>query len=122
MKAALARIATRLNDDVGNARLLRLANNAVFALPAAGLVIRITRSHTRHARARRNVMLGVWFAAVDAPTIHLADGLHQPVADGAIRYSCSAHPFLGASAAAAEDTTVASGPGVRSRTRSRRIT
>jgi hypothetical protein len=29
----------------GNARLLRLTNNAVFALPAAGQVIRITRSH-----------------------------------------------------------------------------
>lgn len=81
MRAALARIAARLNADLRGAHLLHLANNAVFALPAAGLVVRITRSHTLHARAYKNVALGTWFAAVDAPTIRLADDIDQPVAD-----------------------------------------
>jgi len=47
MQAALARIAARLHADLRGVRPLRLANNAVFALPAAGLVVRITRPALR---------------------------------------------------------------------------
>jgi len=68
--------------DIPLAHLLRLTNNAVFALPAAGLVVRITRSHTLHARTYKNAALGAWFASVDAPTIRLADAFTQPIADG----------------------------------------
>lgn len=82
MREALDRIAARIGVDPHQATLLQLTNNAVFALRDAGLVVRITRSHTLHARVHNNVALGGWFAAIDAPTIRLAAGLPQPIADG----------------------------------------
>jgi hypothetical protein len=81
MLSTLARISASLGIDDGDARLLRLTNNAVFAIPHAGLVVRITRSRTLHARVNKNVVLGTWFAEVDAPTIRLADNIEQPVID-----------------------------------------
>lgn len=84
MRACLARIAGGLNINPEGARLLRLTNNAVFALPAAGLVVRITRSHALHERAQKNAALGGWFATVDAPTIRLAEHVEQPIVDGAL--------------------------------------
>ncbi|MGI5238840.1 aminoglycoside phosphotransferase family protein [Dactylosporangium sp. CA-139066] len=82
MRQALANICDQLRVDDTDAELLRLTNNAVFALPAAGLVVRITRTHRLHARVHKVATLGVWFAEVDAPTIRLAAGVEQPVADG----------------------------------------
>jgi aminoglycoside phosphotransferase (APT) family kinase protein len=35
-----------------------------------------------HARVHKVAALGAWFEEVDAPTIRLADGVEQPVADG----------------------------------------
>ncbi|GAA0923244.1 aminoglycoside phosphotransferase family protein [Virgisporangium aurantiacum] len=82
MWQALTNIADQIGADYTDAHLLRLTNNAVFALPAAGVVVRITRTHRLHARAHKVAALGAWFEEVDAPTIRLADGIEQPVADG----------------------------------------
>lgn len=82
MRGTLARIAADLGIDAGRATLLRLTNNAVFALPEAGVVVRITRSYRLHARVHKVAALGAWFPTVEAPTIRLAGGLTQPVADG----------------------------------------
>jgi len=82
MLASMQRIATNIGADASDAVLLRLANNAAFALPTAGLVIRINRSLGLRSRAYKNVMLGNWFATVDAPTIRLTDGIKQPITDG----------------------------------------
>ncbi|MBO3744017.1 phosphotransferase [Actinoplanes flavus] len=83
LSEALARIAAKIGADAFDARLLRLANNAVFALPGAGLVIRITLSHRLHDRARKNAELGAWFDEVDARTIRLANTpIPQPIAEG----------------------------------------
>lgn len=79
MTAAMHQIADTLNVQAEDVRLLRLTNNAVFALPAAGLVIRITRSFGLHARVHKVVRLGTWFETVDAPTIRLAPGIEQPI-------------------------------------------
>lgn len=72
MRRAMHQIAERLGVPADDARLLRLTNNAVFALPTAGLVIRITRSHGLHQRVGKVADLATWFADVDAPTIRLA--------------------------------------------------
>jgi hypothetical protein len=80
MTAAMRQLAERLGAPAEDARLLRLTNNAVFALPGAGLVIRITRSHGLHERVYKVVRLAGWFAQVDAPTIRLAPGIDQPMA------------------------------------------
>jgi hypothetical protein len=79
MTAAMRQIAETLHAPAADARLLRLTNNAVFALPAAGMVIRITRSFGLHARVRKVVQLGTWFETVDAPTIRLAPDIEQPI-------------------------------------------
>jgi hypothetical protein len=84
MRGTLERIVIGLGADASDAKLLRLTNNAVFALPAAGLVVRIIRSHQLHARVHKVAALGGWFAAADGPTIRLTPGLDQPVADGGV--------------------------------------
>ncbi|WBB93436.1 aminoglycoside phosphotransferase family protein [Verrucosispora sp. WMMC514] len=80
MRQAAQHIAARLGVDSDNLRLLRLTNNAVFAIPDAGIVIRITRSRRLHDRVVKVAALGRWFAQIDAPTIRLAPGHEQPIA------------------------------------------
>ena len=82
MTDALHVIATDLGVDARDAELLRLTNNAVFALPRAGLVIRITRSHSLHDRVHKVARLAAWFATIDAPTIRPATSAEQPVRTG----------------------------------------
>jgi len=83
MTAHMRDIAERLGVDSGDAVLLRLTNNAVFALPAAGVVIRITRSLRLRQRTGKVVDLATWFAAIDAPTIRLTPAVRtQPVPVG----------------------------------------
>lgn len=84
MRQAMHQLAERLDVPAADARLLRLTNNAVFALPAAGLVIRITRSHELHQRVHKVAELSAWFARVDAPTIRLASTGNQPIEVGGL--------------------------------------
>ncbi|MEU1239905.1 aminoglycoside phosphotransferase family protein [Micromonospora parva] len=79
MTAAMRDIAATLNVSFHDARLLRLTNNAVFALPDAGLVIRIARTHQLRDRVTKVVQLARWFAELDAPTIRLARDVEQPI-------------------------------------------
>jgi hypothetical protein len=74
-EAAMRRTAEKIASDVGlagNLVLLQLSNNAVFAAPDAGAVIRITRSRALGLRAAKAAALGHWFADVGAPTIRLS--------------------------------------------------
>lgn len=79
MHGVLRSIAEHLGFDCADATALHMANNAVYALPAAGVVLRITRSNQLHDRIRKGVRLGHWFAQVDAPTIRLRSSIDQPV-------------------------------------------
>ncbi len=72
-------IAAGLGVPTEDARLLRLTNNAVFALPSSGLVIRIARTHRLRDRVTKVVQLARWFAEIDAPTIRLAPEVVQPI-------------------------------------------
>ncbi|GAA3251141.1 phosphotransferase enzyme family protein [Dactylosporangium siamense] len=78
MTNAMRKIAGDLHIPSDGARLLRLTNNAVFALPDVGLVIRVARSHGLHDRVHKLARLGAWFTDIDAPTIRLAHGHEQP--------------------------------------------
>lgn len=82
MTAAMRDIAADLSVSAHDAQLLRLTNNAVFALPDAGLVIRIARTHQLRDRVTKVVRLAHWFAEIDAPTIRLARGVEQPIEVG----------------------------------------
>lgn len=72
MTQAMRHIADRLDVPSHDARLFRLTNNAVFALPTAAIVVRITRSTTLHDRVHKVARLATWFAERNAPTIRLA--------------------------------------------------
>lgn len=79
MVATLHAIAAQLELEVSDAHPLHMANNAVYALPKAGVVVRITRSTKLHDRIRKGARLGAWFTEVDAPTIRLATSARQPI-------------------------------------------
>jgi hypothetical protein len=82
MWQAMRQVARQLDVSADDAILLRLTNNAVFALPAAGLVIRITRSLALAERVHKVANLGAWFERVGAPTIRLDHRIDQPVRAG----------------------------------------
>ncbi|MGW5557262.1 aminoglycoside phosphotransferase family protein [Micromonospora sp. NPDC003944] len=82
MTAAMRDIAATLGVSADAAQLLQLTNNAVFALPRFGIVIRIARTHQLLDRVTKVVQLGRWFARVDAPTIRLTPDVEQPVRVG----------------------------------------
>ena len=82
MHGILNAIADQLNIDPSDAHTLHMSNNAVYALPNAGVVVRITRSTTLHERVHNVVRLGQWLADIDAPTIRLTKGISQPAAYG----------------------------------------
>lgn len=67
------------NQDPRNGGRSNMANNAVYALPSAGIVVRITCSTKLHERIRKGARLSAWFARVDAPTIRLAGPSEQPL-------------------------------------------
>ncbi|MGC4793340.1 aminoglycoside phosphotransferase family protein [Micromonospora saelicesensis] len=80
--AAMHDIAATLGVSSEGAQLLQLTNNAVFALPRSGVVVRIARTHQLLDRVTKVVQLGHWFARIDAPTIRLAPDVEQPVRVG----------------------------------------
>lgn len=79
MASIMRQVADHLDVPSDDAMLLRLTNNAVYALPQAGLVIRITRSYGLQERVHKVVTVARWLAEVNAPTIRLAAG-RQPIA------------------------------------------
>ncbi|KWV31202.1 aminoglycoside phosphotransferase family protein [Micromonospora rifamycinica] len=87
MTEAMREVAASLGVSSEDAQLLRLTNNAVFALPRSGIVIRIARTHGLRDRVAKVVRLAHWFADIDAPTIRLAPGVEQPVEVGTLAAS-----------------------------------
>jgi Ser/Thr protein kinase RdoA (MazF antagonist) len=82
MWRAMFDVAEQIDADTDKAQLLRLTNNAVYALPAEGVVIRITRSQGLQARVNKVVTLARWLQEVDGPANRLAPGIEQPVRSG----------------------------------------
>ncbi|WP_232234160.1 aminoglycoside phosphotransferase family protein [Micromonospora chokoriensis] len=87
MTAAMRDVAAALDVSAEGARLLQLTNNAVFALPQPGIIIRIARTHQLLDRVTKVVQLGQWFAEIDAPTIRLVHDVEQPVQFGSLAAS-----------------------------------
>lgn len=84
MTVAMQNMATALDVSPEGAQLLQLTNNAVFALPRPGIVVRIARTHQLLDRVTKVVRLGRWFAEIDAPTIRLAPDVEQPIEFGGL--------------------------------------
>ncbi|WP_405092616.1 aminoglycoside phosphotransferase family protein [Micromonospora sp. NBC_01392] len=103
MTRAMREIATGLGVPTDDAQLLRLTNNAVFALPRSGIVIRIARTHRLRERVTKVVQLARWFADIDAPSVRLAPEVAQPVEVGDLTASVWTYVPGNASAPTVED-------------------
>ncbi|GAA4973464.1 aminoglycoside phosphotransferase family protein [Yinghuangia aomiensis] len=82
-RGILARACNRVGIDPGvadNAGLLAYGENAVFALPQAGIVARIARGPHLLDRARREIEVARWLRDQDFPTVRPAEQVPaQPV-------------------------------------------
>ncbi|MFE9182875.1 aminoglycoside phosphotransferase family protein [Micromonospora haikouensis] len=103
MTEAMREVAGVLGVPSEDAQLLRLTNNAVFALPRSGIVIRIARTHRLRDRVAKIVRLARWFADIDAPTIRLAPGVEQPIEVGGLVASVWEYVPPGSPAPTVED-------------------
>ncbi|MEV0538224.1 aminoglycoside phosphotransferase family protein [Nocardia salmonicida] len=64
---------------IQDARLIRMGENAIYALPHANVVARIARSDQRLARVEKELAIGRWLAYHDYPAVRVAEHLPQPV-------------------------------------------
>lgn len=79
MNRALVDVARQLGVGYADARLIHMANNALYVLPGVGLVVRITRSTRMHDRVGKVVRLAHWLESIDAPATRLITGVEQPL-------------------------------------------
>lgn len=62
-----------------SAKLLRLGENAICALPLADIVVRITRSGQARSHAEKELATARWLATQDFPAVRVADEIEQPL-------------------------------------------
>lgn len=82
MRAVLAAVGQRIDVAVEHARLLHLHSNAIFALPAAGLLIRIATNPDVFDRIAASLRVTRWLAAKGFPCVVPADIAGQPFVEG----------------------------------------
>ncbi|MEV6487564.1 aminoglycoside phosphotransferase family protein [Actinoplanes sp. NPDC051633] len=82
LRTVLAGVQSAIGIDVSDAELIKFTNNAVFRLPAAGVVIRVAASSTMADRVDKVINVARWLERGDVPAVRLLD-IDQPlVADG----------------------------------------
>lgn len=80
--AVLAAVGRRINVVVEDADLLHLHSNAIFALPSAGLLIRIATNPDAFDRVAASLRVTRWLAGRGFPCVTPADVSGQPVVKG----------------------------------------
>jgi hypothetical protein len=78
LRIVLAEVQSSTGIDVTGAQLIKFTNNAVFALPHAGVVARIAGSATMADRVDKVIRVARWLAAGQVPAVRLLD-LPQPL-------------------------------------------
>ena len=76
---ALSDVCEQLDLDPTHAELLRLGENAIYALPDRELVVRIARSEDVRDRVEREVATAQWLADQGFPAVRVAPALPQVV-------------------------------------------
>ncbi|MDQ1248110.1 MAG: hypothetical protein QG597_2482 [Actinomycetota bacterium] len=66
----------------GGARMIRLGENAIFALAGAPVVARVARGDGRRAVAEKEVAVSRWLEAAGVPAARAVRGIQQPVMVG----------------------------------------
>lgn len=74
----LASVQAATGIDVTGAQLMKFTNNAVFALPGTGVVVRIAASTTMADRVDKVIRIAHWLEAGKVPAVRLLD-LDQPL-------------------------------------------
>ncbi|MCX4094696.1 aminoglycoside phosphotransferase family protein [Nocardia sp. alder85J] len=64
---------------IDDARLLRMGENAIYALESAGVVARIARSDERLPRVEKELAVARWLAHHGYPAVRVAERLPQPI-------------------------------------------
>ncbi len=76
---ALASACAETGLDATEARLIRLGENAIYALPREGVVARIARSTALGDRVLREVRIADWLAEQDYPAVRTAADVKQVI-------------------------------------------
>ncbi|GAB1640598.1 phosphotransferase enzyme family protein [Krasilnikovia sp. MM14-A1259] len=83
LHAVLRTLQSVVGVDAAGAEMIKFTNNAVFRLPACGVVARIAGSRTMAQRAGKVVRVARWLENNDVAAVRLLQGVRQPViADG----------------------------------------
>ncbi|WP_241745829.1 phosphotransferase family protein [Streptomyces lydicus] len=82
---ALSLACSQVGLDAEHVELLRLGENAIYALPSAGVVVRVARADTEDIKRKvvKELAISRWLVSQDFPAVRPHDELPQPVsADG----------------------------------------
>jgi hypothetical protein len=79
LEAVLTGIGEVCGLDVGDARLIKFTNSAVFDLPRADVVVKIAGSQLVTERIPKVVRVARWLEAHDIPAVRLLRSVDQPV-------------------------------------------
>jgi aminoglycoside phosphotransferase (APT) family kinase protein len=82
LRAVLAAVGRRIDLEVEHARLLHLHSNAIFALPAAGLLVRVATDPDVFDRVAASLRVTRWLAAAGFPCVVPAEIAGQPFVEG----------------------------------------
>jgi len=82
LRAALAGLCAAGDLNSRDAQLLKVTNNAVFHLPHAGVVVRITTTTALHHRVPKVIAVAGWLARQNLPAVRLRADVAQPLAAG----------------------------------------
>ncbi len=77
--SALAAACHEVGLDPSKAQLIRIGENALYAMPSERLVVRIARSVDLLVRVQREVDTARWLASLEFPAVRVADRLPQPL-------------------------------------------
>ncbi|MCZ1006245.1 phosphotransferase enzyme family protein [Streptomyces lydicus] len=78
---ALASACSQVGLDSQHVDLLRLGENAIYALPSEGVVVRVARAATEDIKRKvvKELAISRWLASQDFPAVRTRDELPQPV-------------------------------------------
>ncbi len=78
----LQEICGAVGVDGRDAEVIKIAANAVFRLPRAGMIVRISGSQAMAHRADKVVQVARWLARHDVPAVRLMPGMPAPLRVG----------------------------------------
>lgn len=79
MRAVLAQLCAPVGLKLGDARLIKMTNNAVFHLPREDVVVRIATTARLFHRVDKVIAVARWLVGTDVPAVELDNRFDQPL-------------------------------------------